>query len=138
MKTIYTLCLILLGVAAQAQQNIKINNFIIQRGFVQDTAVSIKIRCVGMDVDILTEEQRPMFYLELVNPQGNAADSRNVSYQDMVNACVKNDIPENQINATIQSVYAAVFAGTKTQKLAAIRSLMAGYGMVVKPDNEQE
>lgn len=135
--TIKILCLVLLGVMAQAQTSIKINDFILQKGFSQDTATSVRIKCVGLDVDILTSNQRPMFYLELVNTTGTTVDARNVSYQDMLNACVKNGIPENQQNALIQSVYAAVFAGTKTQKLAAIRGLMDGYGITVKPDNEQ-
>lgn len=133
--TIKILCLVLLGVIAQAQTSIKINGFILQKGFSQDTATSVRIKCVGLDVDILTANQKPMFYLELVNTVGVTVDARNVSYQDMLNACVKNGIPENQQNALIQSVYAAVFAGTKAQKLAAIRGLMDGYGITVKPDN---
>lgn len=135
--TIKILCLVLLGVIAQAQTSIKINGFILQKGFSQDTATSVRIKCVGLDVDILTANQKPMFYLGLVNTVGVTVDARNVSYQDMLNACVKNGIPENQQNALIQSVYAAVFAGTKAQKLAAIRGLMDGYGITVKPDNEQ-
>jgi len=137
MKYLKIICFVLLGVMAQAQTSIKIENFILQKGFSQDTATSVRIRCVGLDVDIITANQRPMFYIELINPQGSTADARNVSYQDMLNACEKNGVPEGSQSTLIQNVYAAVFAGTKAQKLAAIRGLMSGYSIIVKPDSEQ-
>jgi hypothetical protein len=137
MKKLLTLCFVLLGVAAQAQKTIKIHDFIVKRGFSQDTATGVVIRCVSLDVDIITASQRPTFYLALVAKAGQAVDERNVTWQDMVNACVKNGIPEVQHETIISQVYMAVFSGTKTQKLAAIRGLMDGYGVIVKPDNQQ-
>ena len=137
MKNLLIIGLVLLGVAAQAQTSIKINNFIIQRAFVTDTATAVKIRCIWNQIDQETVNQRPVFFLELVSATGVTVESRNVEYQDMVNACVKNGIPENQHSGIIQSTFSAVLSGTKTQKLSAIRSLMAGYGVTVKPDNEQ-
>lgn len=137
MRKLLTILFLSLGVAAQAQTSIKINNFIIQRAFITDTATAVKIRCIWNQIDQETANQRPVFLLELVDVRGVTVESRNVEYQDMVNACVKNGIPENQHSGIIQSTFSAVFCGTKTQKLSAIRSLMAGYGITVKPDNEQ-
>ena len=131
------ICLILLGVAVQAQTAIKIDNFIIQRGFTTDTATLVRIKCISLSIDQNTADQRPVFFLELVNSAGVSVDSRNVDYQDMVNACIRNSIPENQHSAIIQATFGAVFCGTKAQKLSAIRSLMAGYSITVKPDNQQ-
>lgn len=137
MKNIIILILCFAVGVSQAQTSIKINNFILQKGFTTDTATAVRIKCIFMPVDQNTADQRPVFYLELASATGASVDARNVEYQDMVNACVRNNIPENQRSATIAAVYAAVFCGTKAQKLSAIRSLMAGYGIVVKPDNEQ-
>lgn len=138
MKIIITLALMLLGVVAQAQTKVLISPFVINKGFQIDTAVAVSFRCVSLQIDLQTTNQQPMFYLELNNISGGAVDARNVSYQDMINACTKNGIPENQHSATIASVYAAVFCGTKTQKLASLRAMMDVYGIVVKPDNQQE
>lgn len=137
MKKLLTILFLSLGVAAQAQTSIKINNFIIQRAFITDTATAVKIRCIWNQIDQETANQRPVFFLELVDAKGISVESRNIEYQDMINACVKNGIPENQHSGIVQSTFSAVLAGTKTQKLAAIRALMAGYGITVKPDNQQ-
>ena len=127
----------MLGVTVQAQKDFKIEPFTIRKGFSTDTATAVRFRCVALDVDMNTADQRPVFYLELVSATGATVDARNVTYQDMINACVKNGIPENQHSAAIQQVYSVTFCGTKTQKLAAIRNMMLGYGIVLKPDNEQ-
>lgn len=137
MKKLLTILFLSLGVAAQAQTSIKINNFIIQRAFITDTATAVKIRCIWNQIDQETANQRPVFFLELVDAKGISVESRNIEYQDMINACVKNGIPENQHSGIVQSTFSAVLAGTKTQKLAAIRALMSGYGITVKPDNQQ-
>lgn len=121
----------------KAQTSIKIDDFVIRKGFTTDTATAVKIRCIWSQIDQETANQRPVFFLELVNRTGLTVDSRNVEYQDMVNACTKNGIPENQHSGIIQATFGAVFCGTKTQKLSAIRALMLGYGIVVKPDNQQ-
>lgn len=57
---------------------------------------------------------------------------RNISYEDMLRAVEKNNIPENQQQAVIMQSYGAVFAGTKAQKIAVFTSLMNGYGITVK------
>lgn len=137
MKKLLTILFLSLGVAAQAQTSIKINNFIIQRAFITDTATAVKIRCIWNQIDQETANQRPVFFLELVDAKGISVESRNIEYQDMINACAKNGIPENQHSGIVQSTFSAVLAGTKTQKLAAIRALMSGYGITVKPDNQQ-
>ena len=137
MKQLLTILLVSLGVAAQAQTKIKINDFVMRRGFVSDTATYCRIDCTALPIDLQTSQHRPTFVLTLHNALGQIMDSQVVTYGDMVNACVKNNIPENQHEAIITATYAAVFCGTKTQKLAAIRPLMAGYGITVKPDNEQ-
>lgn len=137
MKNIIILVLCLAAGVSQAQTSIKINDFIIQRAFITDTATAVKIRCIWNQIDQETANQRPVFFLELVDAKGISVESRNIEYQDLINACVKNGIPENQHSGIIQATFGAVFCGTKTQKLSAIRSLMAGYGITVKPDNEQ-
>jgi hypothetical protein len=108
-----------------------------RKGFITDTATYCRIDCTALPIDIETANHRPTFLLTLHNAAGQIMDTQVVTYGDMVNACVKNNIPENQHSGIILATYAAVFCGTKTQKLTAIRSLMLGYGITVKPDNEQ-
>ena len=123
-----------MGVIAQAQKNFQIESFIVRKGFSTDTATAVRFRCVTLDVDMITANQQPVFYLELVSESGSTVDARNVAYQDMVNACIKNGIPESQHSTVIAQVYAATFCGTKAQKLAAIGSMMAAYGITLKPN----
>ena len=104
---------------------------------IADTATAVRFRCVSLDIDMVTENQQPVFYLELVSESGSTVDARNVTYQDMINACIKNNNPESQHSAIIAKTYAATFCGTKIQKLGVIRNMMAGYGIILKPDNEQ-
>lgn len=137
MKQLLIIILCALGVTAQAQTNFQIEPFAVRKGFSTDTATAVRFRCVSLDIDMITANQRPVFYLELVSEAGSTVDARNVTYQDMTNACVKNGIPENQHSTVIAQVYAATFCGTRAQKLAAIRSMMLGYGITLKPDNEQ-
>lgn len=137
MKNIIILILCLATGVSQAQTSIKINDFVMRRGFVADTATFCRIACTALPIDLQTSQHRPTFVLTLHNALGQIMDSQVVTYGDMVNACVKNNIPENQHEAIITATYAAVFCGTKAQKLTAIRSLMAGYGITVKPDNQQ-
>ncbi len=137
MKNLLILGAFLIGMAAQAQTKIKINDFVMRRGFVSDTATYCRIDCTALPIDLQTAQHRPTFVLTLHNALGQIMDTQVVTYGDMVNACVRNGIPENQHETIIAQTYAAVFCGTKAQKLTAIRSLMAGYGITVKPDNEQ-
>lgn len=136
MKKILFLLCFAAGVS-QAQTKIKINDFVMRKGFIADTATYCRIDCTALPIDIETANHRPTFLLTLHNAAGQIMDTQVVTYGDMVNACVKNNIPENQHSGIILATYAAVFCGTKTQKLTAIRSLMLGYGITVKPDNEQ-
>lgn len=137
MKKLFTLLLVSLGVATQAQTKIKINDFVMRRGFVADTATFCRISCTALAIDLETSNHQPTFVITLHNAGGQIMDSQVVTYGDMANACIKNNIPENQHSTQIAQSFAAVFCGTKAQKLAAVRMLMSGYGIVVKPDNEQ-
>lgn len=137
MKHLLIILLAVLGVAAQAQKDFKIEPFTIRKGFSTDTDTAVRFRCVSLDIDMITANQQPVFYLELVSESGSTVDARNVTYQDMINACTKNNIPESQHSAVIAQTYAATFCGTKIQKLGVIRNMMAGYGIILKPDNEQ-
>lgn len=137
MKNIIILILCLAAGVAQAQTSIKIDDFVMRRGFVADTATFCRISCTALGIDLETSNHRPTFVITLHNATGQIMDSQVVTYGDMVNACIKNNIPENQHATQIAQAFAAVFCGTKAQKLAVIRSLMAGYGIVVKPDNQQ-
>ncbi len=125
------------GVVAQAQKNFKIQPLKLQKDLVADTATVVHFRCVWLDIQAETSEQKPVFYLELVSEDNRIISGRNVTYDDMVKACLKNNIPESQHSAIIQQVYSAVLCGTKTQKFSAIRTMLAGYGIVLKPDTEQ-
>lgn len=136
MKKILLILCLAAGVA-QAQIKIKIDDFIMRKGFITDTATYCRIDCTALPIDLETSNQRPTFVLTLHNATGQILDTQVVTYGDMANACTKNGIPENQHSGIILATYAAVFCGTKSQKLSAIRPLMAGYGITVKPDNQQ-
>lgn len=131
MKSFFFALLMFVAGVSQAQKNFKIEPFVIRKGFSTDTATEVRFRCVSLDIDMVTANQQPVFYLELVSESGSTVDARNVTYQDMINACVKNGIPESQHSAVISQVYAATFCGTKTQKLSAIGAMMSAYGITL-------
>lgn len=123
------------GGSANAQ--FKINDKIFSTGFTSDTAVSISIRVVNLQVLLESKAQRPIFYLSFDGKNGQSVTSRNISYEDMKVACQKNGIPEAQHETIIAQTFTAVYSGTKAQKLGAIRGLLDNYGIIVKPDTEQ-
>lgn len=123
--------------ALSANAQFKINDKIFSTGFGSDTAVSISIRVVNLQVLLESKAQRPVFYLSFDGKNGQSVTSRNIDYSDMKVACQKNGIPLDQQETIIAQTFLAVFSGTKAQKLGAIRGLLDSYGIVVKPDLEQ-
>ena len=123
--------------ALTANAQFKINDKIFSTGFTTDTAVSISIKVVSLQILIDSKAQRPVFYLSFDSKNGQSVTSRNIDYSAMKIACEKNGIPENQHETVIAQTFLAVYAGTKAQKLGAIRGLLDTYGIVVKPDTEQ-
>ena len=121
----------------EASGQFKINDKIFSTGFTSDTAVSISIRVVSLQILTESKAQRPVFYLSFDGKAGQSITSRNIDYVDMKTACQKNGIIESQHETVIAQTFLAVYAGTKTQKLGAIRGLLDTYGIVVKPDTEQ-
>ncbi|MCA0231568.1 MAG: hypothetical protein LCH91_13935 [Bacteroidetes bacterium] len=113
------------------QTNFQIEPFVLKKGFSTDTATTIRFKCVSLDIDLMTDNQRPVFYLELVSNTGATVDARNVSYQDLINAATKAGIPEEQHATKINQLYSAVFCGTKSQKIASIGAMMAPYGIIL-------
>ena len=137
MKKLLLFITVLSFFALSANAQFKINDKIFSTGFTSDTAVSISIRVVSLQILIDSKAQRPVFYLSFDDKSSRSITSRNISYEDMKVACVKNGIPEAQHETVIAQTFLAVYAGTKTQKLGAIRGLLDTYGIVVKPDTEQ-
>lgn len=135
MRKLLFFLLLLATFSLQAQ--FKINDRIIAGGFLSDTATTINIRCISIEIKSQSELQRPTFYLAFINKIGKIIDEQNVNYDDMVRACVKNNIPVAQHSAIINQTFSAVLCGAKTQKLAALRALLAGYNIILKPDVEQ-
>ncbi len=80
MKKLLTILLVSLGVAAQAQTKIKINDFVMRRGFVSDTATYCRIDCTALPIDLQTSQHRPTFALTLHNALGtdNGSAGRNL------------------------------------------------------------
>lgn len=131
MKTLFLLLFVVASGVLQAQNDFQIQPHIVKKTFTSDTATVMRFACVYLKVDLNSQNHRPVFLLELANKDGVTLDSRNVNYEDMVNACTKNGIPETEQNATIQQVYCAVFCGTKAQKIASIGGMMAAYGITL-------
>jgi hypothetical protein len=137
----------LLAVTAQAQVDFLIKKIPAGNGFKPDSATSVRFRCIQVQIDQNTTNQRPAFYLELlacdsmkVNVDstnitlhnGRVVDGLNVYYDDLVNACIKNNIPKEQHSATIQGLYYAVFCGTRAQKRNAIAAMLKGYNILLQ------
>lgn len=137
MKNVLFSFIFFLVAITTSQAQFKINDRIIASGFNSDTATTIKIRVVSLDVQIESKAQRPVFYLSFHAKSGQLIDAQNINYDDMIRACKKNNIPDAQHETVINQVFSAVLSGTKTQKLSAIRSLLAGYGIILKPDDVQ-
>lgn len=136
-KLIFALVLSISTIAS-TQAQFKISNVFIRDGFNVDTATSITIRCVGLEVQIETTAQKPTFYLAFISKTGQTVSSQNIGYEDMLRACIRNGIVDSlQQTNIINFTFSAVLAGTKSQKLAAIRGLLNGYGIALKPDDEQ-
>lgn len=134
MKTILFFLLIVSGVA-QAQTAIQLQKFPYARPLASkvDTIAAFRVVCIRNEIDLLSENQRPEFLIELINKEGEVSIQRNISYTDMQIACQVAGYPENTWPTVIAQSYAAVFAGTKAQKLAVFTSLMAPYNITVKP-----
>jgi hypothetical protein len=137
MKRIFFILLFSLCAIATIDAQFKINDVLIRDGFNVDTATSISIKCVGLDVQIESKQQRPTFYLAFVSKLGKIISDQNINYDNMVIACSKNNIPESQYETVINNVFSSVLSGTRTQKLSSIRLLLTGYSIVLKPDLEQ-
>lgn len=137
MKRIFFILLFSLCAIGTADAQFQINDVMLRDGFNVDTATTISIKCVGLDIQIESKNQRPTFYLAFVSKSGRIISDQNIGYDSMVIACRKNGYTEQQTEAVINATFSAVLAGTRTQKLAAIRGLLTGYSIVLKPDSEQ-
>lgn len=133
----YFLILLLLVSSIDSYSQFKIDNKLFATGFANDTAVSISIKVISLDILLNSVDQRPTFYLSFNDKTGRSIMSRNINYTDMETACTKNGIPAAQHATVIAQTFGAVYVGTKTQKLSAIRGLLDTYGIVVKADTEQ-
>lgn len=137
MKNLLFAFLLSLVAITTSQAQFKINDRIIASGFNTDTATTINIKVVSLDVKIESKFQRPVFYLSFHGKTGQLIDAQNINYDDMIRACKKNNIPDVQHETIINQVFSAVLSGTKAQKLGAIRTLLLGYGINLKPDEQQ-
>ena len=137
MKKLLLFITILSFFALNANAQFKINDKLFSTGFATDTAVTISIKLISLDILVNTKEQRPIFYLSFNNRTNQSIVDRNVDYSDIQKACDKNNIPLDQQEAIIGQTFSAVYAGTKAQKLGAIRLLLSSYGIILKPDDEQ-
>ena len=131
------LTILLLGISLITNAQFKINDKLFSTGFATDTAVTISIKLISLDILVNTKEQRPIFYLSFNNRTNQSIVDRNIDYSDIQKACDKNNIPLDQQEAIIGQTFSAVYAGTKEQKLGAIRLLLSSYGIILKPDDEQ-
>ena len=134
-KIILFFAFVLITLTSNAQ--FKISDHLFSNGFNTDTAVSISIKVISLNVLLESKEQRPIFYLSFNSKAGKTIIDRNIDYSDMQAACTKNGISLTQQEVIIPQTFTAVISGTKTQKLAAIRGLLDFYGIIVKPDVEQ-
>lgn len=137
MKNLFFTFLFCLVALMSLQAQFKISDRIISTGFNSDTATSISIKVVTLDVKLDSKAQRPVFYLSFNSKTGSLVDAQNIGYDDMVKACKRNNIPESQHETVIAQTFLAVLCGNKSQKLGAIRSLLWGYGIILKPDEQQ-
>ena len=137
MKNLFFTFIFSLVALVSLQAQFKIQDRILSSGFTTDTATTVSIKVVSLEIKVDSKAQRPVFYLSFNAKNGAIIDAQNIGYDDIVRACKKNNIPESQHETVIAQTFLAVLCGTKTQKLGAIRGLMAGYGIVVKPDDEQ-
>ncbi len=134
MKTIlFFFAMLLMGVSAQAQTNFEVNPVPVLKGFDKDSATIMRIRCINVQIDQTTALQRPGFLIELISSDSSTVlSARNVYYEDLKNACIKNNIPEEQHETVIQGLLSAVFCGTKVQKRYAINAMLAAYNISLK------
>lgn len=137
MKKIFFL-IVLCSSFAQAQVLVKIDKYAIQRTpFVTDTATAFSFKVVEMTINLTTAEQKPIFQLVFVDSSLMPISAMQITMQDLQNACKKNNFPEEQHQEIIQSAISTVFTGTKSEKLAAFSMMLQGYGIIVKPEEEQ-
>lgn len=134
-KFILIFCLLITSLMSNAQ--FKINDKLFSNGFSVDTASSISIKVINLDIQLESKMQRPVFYFSFNTKTGASIMSINIGYEDIQIACDKNGITKTEQETAIPQIFLALYAGTKSQKLSAIRGILQAYGIVVKPDTDQ-
>ena len=139
MKKLFLISIIsLFAVMAQAQTLVKIEPRLFENNFVMDTATRMRVIVLSLEVNLVTADQTPVFKLFFSDSLGHPVNSMEIYMKDLINACKKNGIPEEEQAATIQGTIAAVLVGSKAEKLYVLRRLLSGYNVFVKPDEDQD
>jgi hypothetical protein len=125
-------------VTAQKQNLFKVNNYEWKEGYVtKDTVVAVGLTVQPFGV-VLGSDISMNFLMTSYNKKGGSINTFEIRYENLRLAAKKNGVPDANIPAFLLSVMQGITFGTTTQKVSILNSLLAAYGIVVKPDKDQD